>query len=60
MPSSKSSFPATVERSWTDSLTMVLDSHADKLDQTGVKGQTEINSHSEKLELLVDFIYEQF
>jgi hypothetical protein len=39
---------------------MVLDLHADKLDQTGEKDKTEINSHGEKLELLVNFIYEQF
>ena len=46
--------------SWTDSLTMVLDSHGDKLDQTGVKDQTELNYGGDKLELLVDFLYEQF
>ena len=34
---------------WTKSLTMVLDSLGDKLDQTGVLVQTELNSHSEKL-----------
>ena len=39
---------------------MDLKYHGDKLDQTGLMDQTELNSHSEKLELSVVFIYEQF
>ena len=39
---------------------MDLKYHGDKLDQTGLKDQTELNSHGDKLELSVVFIYEQF
>ena len=38
---------------------MDLKYHGDKLDQTGLKDQTELNSHGDKLELSVVFIYEQ-
>ena len=39
---------------------MDLKSHGDKVDQAGLKDQTELNYHGDKLELLVVFIYEQF
>ena len=39
---------------------MVLEYLRDKLDQTGLNTQTELNSHGDKLELSVVFIYEQF
>ena len=39
---------------------MDLKYHGDKLDQAGLKDQTELNSHGDKVELSVVFICEQF
>ena len=39
---------------------MVLDSHGDKLDQTGVKDQTELNYGGDKLELFIYKVNQQF